>query len=211
MTTLNARNLTLDEVERLLKLEARYDGSFTPLLSVEPVSEVEQQEVVQIRNDFLPYLKAGKALEGQVRLVVVAPLLRLAGFYRAPILLQVEEDIARIDIEDEDTTITGRFDILAVNKGQLTSAKIPFWILVIETKKGIADPVAGLPQLLTYACESLERQEFVWGLATNGARYQFVYIQSRNPSTYQYMPLLNLLETESAIKLLQVLKAICKL
>ncbi len=211
MTTIQARNLTLDDVARLLKFEARYDGSFAPLLTLEPVSEAEQQELVQIRNDFRPYITAGQPLEGQVRLLAIAPFLRLAGFYRPPIQLKVEEDIARINIEDEDLLITGRFDIIAVNKNPHTPTNIDFWILAIETKKGTVDPIAGIPQLLTYAYNSLASQESVWGLATNGVRYQFVYVQAGNPPTYQYMPILNLLETEGAIKLLQVLKAICKL
>ena len=68
-----------------------------------------------------------------------------------------------------------------------------------------------LPQLLTYAYECLEHQFAVWGLTTNGREYQFVYIQQGNPPTYQLMPLLNLMESERAIELLQVLKAICEL
>ena len=111
----------------------------------------------------------------------------------------------------EDTSITGRFDLIAVNKDKPIANDVNFWVLVIEAKLCLADPLAGLPQLLTYAYKSLERQESVWGLATNGVRYLFVYIQPGNAPTYQYMPLLNLLESSSAIQLLQVLKAICKL
>lgn len=123
----------------------------------------------------------------------------------------MEEDIADIDIEDEDTKITGRMDILAVNKAQQTADNIYFWILVIETKNSLADVLAGLPQLLTYTFKSLEHQTSVWGLVTNGARYQFVYLQAGNPPTYQLMPLLNLMESEPSIQILQVFKAICKL
>ena len=56
-----------------------------------------------------------------------------------------------------------------------------------------------------------DRRGIVWGLTTNGMQYQFVLIRQGNPLTYQQMPLLNLMDSESAIKLLQVLKAICKL
>lgn len=51
----------------------------------------------------------------------------------------------------------------------------------------------------------------MWGLVTNGQLYQFVYIQQENYPIYQLMPLLNLMESQRAIELLQVLKAICKL
>ncbi|NEO73535.1 restriction endonuclease subunit R [Moorena sp. SIO3H5] len=211
MKTLNPSNLSLDDVHRLLNLEEDYDGSFTPLLSLEPLTDVEKQELVQINNDFRPYLRSGKVSEGQVKLVVIAPLLRLAGFYHYPITICVEEGIAEIDSEEEETRITGRLDILAINNQQPTPANNYFWVLVIETKNSLVDVTAGLPQLLTYAYKSLEHQKSVWGLVTNGLRYQFVYLQQEASPTYQLMPLLNLMESESCLQLLKVLKAICKL
>jgi hypothetical protein len=75
MTTLNARNLSLDDVQRLFGFQEQYADSFTPLLSLEPLTELEQQELVQIRNDFRRYLTAGKVSEGQVKFLVVAPLI----------------------------------------------------------------------------------------------------------------------------------------
>lgn len=208
MTTLKANKLALEEVEYLLKLEERFETSFQALLTLEAISETEHQELVRIREDFRPYLRGKRALEGQVRLVVVAPLLRLAGFYQPLIELKVEEDISRIYIEDEDTIITGQFDIIAVRNNPPGSGALDFWILVIETKRSGLDVFEGLPQLLTYAHQSLEHQPAVWGLITNGMRYQFVYLQQGDPKTYQQLPLLNLFEPDSAVLLLQVLRAI---
>jgi hypothetical protein len=210
MTTLNAKNITLSEVHRLLKFNKLPNGVFTPLLALEPLTELEQQELAQIRSDFDYYLSEGRVLEGLVKALTTFPLLRLAGFYRPPIEISLEEGIADITIEDEDTAIAGRLDILAINKSQPTTADAYFWVLVIESKNSSAAPSAGLPQLLTYAHTSLERQESVWGLATNGELYQFVYIQQGDPSTYQQMPILSLMDAEPSIELLQVLKAICK-
>jgi len=211
MTALNAKNLTLSEVLRLLKFQKLPNGSFTPLLSLEPLTEFEQQELIQTCEDFDSYLTDGKVSEGQVKLVSVGPLLRLAGFYRSPIKMFLEEGIADIAVEDEGATITGRLDLLAIDKNTLTTTDVPFWILVIETKNSAIDVLAGLPQLLAYAYKSLEHQTSVWGLVTNGARYQFAYIQSGTPPTFQLMPLLNLMDCEPAIQILQVLKAMCKL
>ncbi len=209
MTTLNANNLTLSEIHQLLKLDERFSNLSFELLSLEPLTEQEQQEITQIRKDFRYYLNAGKVLEGQVKLLVLAPLLRLAGFYRYPLQITLEQDIADIAIADEDTTITGRFDILAVNKAKTTNPY--FWILVIEAKNSQVDALAGLPQLLAYAIGSLEYQESAWGLTTNGVSYRFVYLQAGNPPTYQLMPEVNLIDTQRAVQLLQVLKAICNL
>jgi len=211
MPILNASNLFLDDVHRLLHLEKQSNGSFTTLLSLEPLTEIEQQEIWQIRSDFDYYISGSKISEGLVKFLSLAPLMRLAGFYRYPVKILLEESIADIDIEDEDTKITGRMDILAVNKAITTITGIAFWILVIETKNSLAEVFAGLPQLLTYAYKSLENQTSVWGLVTNGLRYQFVYLQQGTPPTYQLLPELNLIDSDRTIQLLQVLKAICKL
>jgi hypothetical protein len=213
MTTLNTSNLSLDDVHRLFGFQGQYNGSFTPLLSLEPITEIEQQELSRIWHDFEPYLTTGKMSEGVVKAMTTFPLMRAAGFYSPPIQLSIdiEEGIAAINIVNENTKITGRFDILAVNSERLTTARTSFWVLVIETKESLANVWAGLPQLLAYAYKSLEYQDSVWELATNGLNYQFVYMQSGNHPIYQLMPLLNLFEFESSIRLLQVLKAICKL
>ncbi|MEH1966613.1 MULTISPECIES: restriction endonuclease subunit R [unclassified Nostoc] len=207
--TVEASSLSLNDVHRLLKLEELSNGSFTDLLNLEPLSEFEQQDLLRIRNDFRRYLNAGKISEGLVKFLTIAPLMRLAGFYDVPIRLTMEDSIA-IAVEDEDKRITGRMDILAINNPQSNIAP-PFWVVVIETKNSAINVIEGLPQLLTYAFKSLEQQSSVWGLVTNGQLYQFVYLRREDQPIYQLMPLLNLTESPGAIKLLQVLKSICKL
>ncbi len=114
-----------------------------------------------------------------VKFLTIAPLMRLADFYDIPIPLTME-DVVGIAIEEEDKVIKGRIDILAVNQAEATTAQ-PFWVLVIETKNSAIDVFEGLPQLLTYAFKSLEQQSSVWGLVTNGQRYQFVYLNRGIP------------------------------
>ncbi|MFQ4141229.1 restriction endonuclease subunit R [Chlorogloeopsis sp. ULAP02] len=211
MTILNTRNLSLEDVQRLFGFQEQYIESFSPLLSLEPLTELEQQELLQIRDDFRRYLTSGKVSEGQVKFLVIAPLLRLAGFYHYPIEITLEEDIIDIEIEDEDKIIKGKMDILAVNKVKKTTANAYFWILLIESKNSSISPSEGLPQLLTYASRSLQNQLSVWRLVTNGQYYQFVHLQQGNPPIYQLMPLLNLMEPRRGMELLQSLKAICQL
>ncbi|BAY79558.1 hypothetical protein NIES25_60430 (plasmid) [Nostoc linckia NIES-25] len=211
MTILNARNLSLEEVHRLFGFQRQYNDSFSNYLSLEPLTEAEQQELQQIKQDFDRYLTIGKVSEGQVKFLAVAPLLRLAGFYRYPIEILLEENIADIEVEDEDIKIKARFDILAVNKAKYTKLQRYFWVLLIESKNSQIDISTGLPQLLTYAYKNLENQKSVWGLTTNGRSYQFVYIEQGNPPIYYLLPELNLMERERSSHLLQVLKAICQL
>jgi hypothetical protein len=208
MTVLKVRNLSRGQVNRLLNFQPRYDGSFAALLSLEPLSAAEIHDVERIQREFRNYLEHDKVSEGQIRLVSLAPFLRLANYNEAPIRLDVEEDIARIYIEDEETHITGRLDIVAVHRSKLTAIQTLLWILVVESKNSEASDAAGVAQLLTYAHQSLEQQPSVWGLVTNGITYQFFYLRQGDPRTYQYMPLLTLMERDSAQQILQVLKAI---
>jgi len=206
--TVEASSLSLNDVHRLLKLEEQLDGSFTDFLTLEPLTEFEQQDLLRIRNDFRRYLAGRKVSEGLVKFLTLAPLMRLAGFYDVSIRLTMEDVIA-VTVEDEDKKITGRMDILAVNTELGTTASL--WIVVIETKNSAVDVFEGLPQLLTYAFKSLEQQASVWGLVTNGRSYQFVHLKRGNPPTYQLMPELSLIDPERSMQLSQVLKAICRL
>jgi hypothetical protein len=207
---LEASQISLNDVRRLLKLEEREGDAFTDFFSLEPLSELEQQEILKIKTDFRRYLSAGKVSEELVKFLVLSPLMRLAGFFEIPIVLTMEDSIP-IEIEDGDTLIKGRLDILAVNQPDAELAAAQFWILVVEAKNSAIDPWAGLPQLLTYAYKSLQQQSSVWGLTTNGRNYQFVYLTRGNPCTYQILPDLSLTDREGSLLLAQVLKAICKL
>lgn len=206
MTVLYAKDLTLKEVQDSLQFEREYVQSFDSLLTLEPITNIEEQELIQIRRDFENYVVESKVLEGMIKALTVFPLLRLTGYYQHPIKLKLEENIAPIDVENGDKRITGRFDLLAINK--LAQPAPLLWILVVETKNSEVEARAGLPQLLAYAHSSLQSQPSVWGLCTNGMSYQFVHMLRREHPVYQILPLLDLIEPEIPLLLLQVLKAI---
>jgi hypothetical protein len=207
---LEASQLSLNDVHRLLKLERQIEGAFAESLSLEPLTDVEQQEILEIGHNFWRYLEAGKISEELVKFLLLSPLMRLTGFFKIPVVLTMENSIP-IEVEDEDTLIKGQLDILAVNQPDAALTATRFWILVVEAKNSAIDPWAGLPQLLIYAFKSLQQQTSVWGLTTNGRNYQFVYLKRGNPCTYQILPELSLTDTERSLQLVQVLKAICKL
>ncbi|TAG19890.1 MAG: restriction endonuclease subunit R [Oscillatoriales cyanobacterium] len=178
---LEASQLSLNDVRHLLKLEELEGEGFTDFFSLEPLTESEQQELLKLRNDFRRYLSAGKVSEELVKFLVLSPLMRLTGFFDIPIVLTMEDSIP-IEVEDKDTLIKGRLDILAVNQPDAEIGATPFWILVVEAKNSAI-------------AES----------------YRFVRVTRGNPCTYQILPELNLIDRERSLLLAQVLKAICKL
>lgn len=207
MTLVNARDLTLDEIHAHLGLRRGFVSAIEDLLSLEPLTEAEQEELDRIREDFDRYLNADKVSEGLVKALVIYPLLRSTGFYRSPITIRLEEAITTIEIPDQDTSIVGRLDILAMSRAESRSAPF-FWILVIEAKNSLIDPWAGLPQLLTYAYSSLNQHPSVWALSTNGRSYQFVYLTAGDPVSYQLLPSLDLIHPLRSQPIFQILKGI---
>jgi hypothetical protein len=210
MAILRASELTLKEVHRLLRYQADEGMAFEELLHLESLSTVEKAELLKIRQDFNRYRLDGQVLEGQVRLLAIAPLLRLSGFFDMPIQMQVEEGIERITVQDGEHQIAGRMDLVAFNLARMNVNQLAFCVLIIESKESQIDALAGLPQLLTYAHSALEQQSLVWGLTTNGVSYRFVEIRAGAPSQYRLMPELNLIDLDRTVQILQVLKAICR-
>jgi Type I restriction enzyme R protein N terminus (HSDR_N) len=208
VTTLRAQEITLEEVERLLGFTPLYDGQFSDFLPLQTLSAVEMAQLEKIRSNFRTYIRRGKVSEGQARQIAINPILDLAGYNQAPIELRIEEDIQRIYIEDKDTHIRGRFDLVAVNRKHETTPDQLLWVLIVESNNLAASEFAGIAQMLTYAHTSLEYQTAVWGLVTNGATYQFFHIAKGEALTYQYMPSLSLLEIDRSTYLIEVLNAI---
>ncbi len=98
--TVEPNTLSLNDAHRLLKLQKQPNGLFTDYLTLEPLTEFEQEDLSRIRNDFEGYLAAGKISEGMVKFFTIAPLMRLAGFYDIPIRLTMEDvEITSQDIE----------------------------------------------------------------------------------------------------------------
>ncbi len=215
MVLLRAHELTLKSVHDRLGFVRGYADGFEAF-ELAVLDEAEVRELLDIRSQFDRYLVEGSVLESQVRLLAVNPLLRLSGFHQAPITIRVEEAMTSgrsktiAAIELADSRITGRMDLLAIRKAQSLDQP-DFWALVVESKESGADAMQGLAQLLTCAYGSLAQQQTVWGLTTNGISYRFVQIEAGQPPRYWVMPELNLLDTQSAKQLLQVLKAICQL
>lgn len=74
-----------------------------------------------------------------MKLVVVSPLLDLAGFYSAPYQVESEVTIQLAIPNKEDGLIQGRFDTLIVRRS--------LWIVLVESKRTQISVHAGIPRL----------------------------------------------------------------
>jgi hypothetical protein len=175
---ISASDLTLRQVKQqfgLVQVNGTTIAEWQPPFS-DP-SDLERQVLDRVQVNYA-YLSERSLAEGLVNMVVVSPLLDLAGFYQPPFDVDIEFDISiPIQAETDDRTLVkGRIDVLVV--------KNKLWILVIESKRTRFDVMEALPQALTYmmGCPTSDRPLF--GLATNGREFLFIHLMPGQTPQY---------------------------
>ncbi len=172
---IQAQNVTLKYLEAQFQLQqADNEEFFNEWFDNLPTNiDLETQDLDRIKLHFQRLVKRPPLLEDAVKLVVISPLLRLAGFYDEPFFIESEESI-RIQIADNNELIRGRIDILVIQQ--------QLWLLVIESKQASLSLLEGIPQTLAYMLANPNPDKPVFGLVTNGEDFQFIkLIQQDNP------------------------------
>ncbi|NES43383.1 restriction endonuclease subunit R [Moorena sp. SIO2C4] len=177
-TIISPSKLSLSDVEDKFKLQEVIDPEFFPecVENLPQLSEIERQMLDRAKANY-KYLSKDLVLEDLVKMVVVSPLLDLAGFYQPPFKVKAEYEVSLpIEDKDEDTIVKGRIDILAASK--------PIWIAVIESKRSAVSLQPAIPQALVYMLKSPQTEQPTFGLVTNGA--SFIFIKLVKSETLRY-------------------------
>jgi hypothetical protein len=157
----------------------------------------------QIRRRLLYHRADGELLEGAVVLLLVAPLLELAGFYDPPFKIRAETTI-ELSVQDGEETLRGRIDVLVLQDC--------LWVAVLESKKTTISTRSALPQALTYMMACPERQRPLFGVLTNGDDIVFVKLLTQPTPQYQLSRAFSLYTLASELKsALQILKRLGQL
>ena len=189
-------------------LEARFDleqtdneGFFTEWLENLPeISDLEKQYLDRVKLHFLRLVKHPPLSEETVKLVVLSPLLSLAGFYDEPFFIRSESSI-EIAVEDQEEVIRGRIDVLVIQQ--------QLWLLVIESKKPAFSLLEAIPQALTYMLANPQPTKPVFGLVMNGSDFIFLKLSQINQPQYALSDQFTLLKREN--ELYQVFRILKKL
>lgn len=161
---------TFRQVEEKLGLTLSNDREFfTEWMDEQPaLTEAEQARVDQVRDNYLYQVSDGFLLEETIKMVVLSPLLELAGFYQAPYKFRAEVPVEIEALGDADEILRGRIDALVLQER--------LWIVLIESKKTTFDLEIALPQMLAYMGASPDRAKPLYGMVMNGSSYLFVKV-----------------------------------
>jgi predicted type IV restriction endonuclease len=195
-----AKDVTLRELKQNLGLKMAEGADFFPEWREEltALSEEERHYLERVKANFLELMEDPPMLENSVKLVVLAPLLDLAGFYHKPFRIETETSVDLV-MEDEGTIVRGRIDVLVL--------KQRLWLLVIEAKRSDFAVTRAIPQALAYMLGNLEIAQPTFGMITNGNEFLFLKITRQPNVEYANSKLFSLVNPNNDLcSVLQVLK-----
>jgi Type I restriction enzyme R protein N terminus (HSDR_N) len=201
--TIQAQKINLYELSEKFGLERTDEQQFFHEWqdNLPELTDLEQQALDEVKGDYL-HLSKYPILEPIVKLVVLSPLLRLAGFYRAPFYLTAEKEVEIVS-EDEETIVKGRLDLLVFTPH--------FWILVIEAKSAQYSLEVGIPQALAYMLGNPESEKPAFGFVTNGNEFKFLKLTKQGTPKYAQSYLFALDSRDDLYTVLRILKHIGQL
>lgn len=198
--TIPATEVTIRELKQAFGLQQTQDPNFFPEWSEThaPLSEAERQFLDRVKANFVELMEDPPMLENSVKMVVLAPLLDLAGFYHKPFRIETETSV-EVEMEDEGSSIRGRIDVLVV--------KNRLWLLVIESKRSDFAVTRAIPQALVYMLGNPDMTQPTFGAITNGNEFLFLKATRQPTAVYANSRLFSLVNPSNELyPVLQVLK-----
>ncbi len=187
---IQASELTLHEVEMKFGLQESQDASFFTEWqeNLPKLIDVGKQTLDEIKANFL-YLSEYPMSEELVKLVMISPLLAMAGFYNPPFSIRTENSI-QISLEDKYEKVwRGRIDIIVLQE--------KLWVLVIESKEAGFSLKEAIPQALTYMMATPTPELPAFSLVTNGSEFRFIKLLAQHAPKYAFSDLLTLQRREN--------------
>ena len=144
----------------------RQDRSEAPqALSTPNLTAADRAALDRIRHRYRYYTQEDLMLEESIKMMIVSPLLEIAGLYDSPFRTQFENTI-EIAVEGDERVYRGRLDTLTIQSS--------FWVLVVEAKRASVSIEVGIPQTLAYMLATPHPEKPAFGLVTNGSTFIFL-------------------------------------
>ena len=167
--TIAANEIKLKDLKQSFGLQQVIEESFFPEWRATSESgsggwsSVERTLLDRVKDNFLGLMDDPPILESTVKMVVLAPLMDMLGFYQKPFRIETETS-TEIVATDDDLVIRGRIDILVLSDR--------LWVTVIESKRSDFSVTRAIPQTFSYMLANLSNPTF--GLITNGTDFLFL-------------------------------------
>jgi hypothetical protein len=199
---LQARKITLGDLEEKYGLSQASNLSFFGEWSTPNSDLTDEEKLVldRVAANFRDLLKRPPLLENSVKMVILSPLLDLAGFYRKPFRIESETSI-ELEAEDGNEIIRGRIDVLVVRQR--------LWLLVIEAKRSDFATNTAIAQALAGMMGNPDASLPTFGMVTNGVEFIFLKLVKQPIGQYANSRLFTLVNPGNELHdVLSVLKQI---
>ena len=179
--------------------QAEDDDFFNEWLENLPeLNETEIAEIARIKRIYDYQRLDGFLLEGTVNLIILSPLLELAGFFEPPFKIRSPYGID-LEIADPAETIRGFIDTLVIQE--------QLWLLVVESKRNGIPLGVAMPQLLAYMLAQPQPNRTAYGMATNGDEFMFLKLSLGENPRYDNSRIFTLLSRRHELgEVLRILK-----
>lgn len=183
--TIAARKVKLHDLKTKFGLQQVHDDAFFTEWQhdLPELTASEQRSLDRIKQNYL-YLLEYPVMESIVKMVVLSPLLDLAGFYEPPFRVEGETSI-QVAAEDEGDIIQGSIDVVVI-QGQL-------WVTVIEAKNSEFSVTKAIPQALAYMLAAPDSARPAFGVVLNGSEFLFLKLVPGDAPRYATSDLFSLL------------------
>ncbi len=187
---------TIAEAERRFGLKRSNSIDFFAEWHRELV-EINPSDLNNLRTIWERYIyhrSSGHLLESTVMLLLISPLLTVAGLYDPPFRIKAEESV-QITVGDSEETLQGRIDVFVLRDR--------LWIIVLESKNMLS-VWSALPQTLAYLMASPNSNLPTFGMLTNGDDIVFVKLEKNEYAMSQvFAPLVTQNELAIACQILR--------
>lgn len=192
---------TLKYLRDNFHLERTIESDFFPEWQSDLPSLTDPEIVAldRIRNRFFHQLDEGMMLENGVKMMIVSPLLDLAGFYDPPFRSRFEPPVD-LAIDTGEEVLNGRIDALVVQN--------QIWVWVLEAKRTTFSLSLGIPQALAYMLTNPEQTQPTYGLLCSGESFIFLKLQPQPTFIYGLSKHFNILNDGDLATVLQILRKI---
>ncbi|MEM9220100.1 MAG: hypothetical protein AAGD25_37955 [Cyanobacteria bacterium P01_F01_bin.150] len=135
-------------------------------------------------------------------MMIVSPLLELAGFYDPPSRSRFEPPID-VAIDTGEEVLNGRIDALIVQE--------QLWICIVEAKRTTFSLSLGIPQALAYMLTNPLKNQPTYGFLCSGESFLFLKLQRQPTPIYGLSQHFNILNQGDLAVVLQGLRTIGQL